>query len=209
MATTYAPNATTCAPNDFRPHNPFDDARRPASRGVVLALGVSLLVHGAIFAALWTAKFTAPLEVYSDQTTEVALLRAPPPPPSPPPELHLRRQAPPIVQPRPPLAPPVGIAAPPPLEIAPVVKPTPPPPAPPVVAVAVAPATVAPPARPAVIARPNWLRMPAAADVDRYYPERALRMGVTSKVNNWRFRYAKIVTSNKTPSTDQACRSAG
>ena len=175
--------ATTYSPNDFHPHNSFDGGRRPGSRGRLLAIGVSMLVHGAIFAALWTAKFNLPLQTYSDQTTEVALVRPPPPPPPPlAAAATARHRAPPIVQPRRPAATPIGVVAPAPLNIAPVAKPTLPLLAPPVITVASASPTAPPPTKPTVITQPHWLRMPGNADVDRYYPERALRLGVSGRV---------------------------
>jgi protein TonB len=59
----------------------------------------------------------------------------------------------------------VGITAPPPIPIPPVVRTVPPPPpAPP------------PPPRAAVITQPDWLRRPDAEDMARYYPDRAQRL---------------------------------
>ena len=71
----------------------------------------------------------------------------------------------------------MNVPAPPPLYIAPVEAPKPPPPAPPVVA-----APAPPPPRPSVITRPDWVRIPSAEEMARYYPDRALRMEVAGRV---------------------------
>jgi protein TonB len=37
------------------------------------------------------------------------------------------------------------------------------------------------PPRPSVITQPDWLRKPSGEDINRYYPDRASRMGVDGK----------------------------
>jgi len=168
MAATYPHMA-------FHGRNPFDAERPKRSGWTYPAVVASLLVHGAFFLCLLTARFTAPIQLYSDQATDVALVRAPPPPPPPKASPVRRDVPPPVVQPRQAARAPLGVAAPPSLEIAPVAKPAPEPVAPPV---ATAPPAPPPPPRAPVITNPVWSRLPNADDIARYYPERALRMGV-------------------------------
>lgn len=69
----------------------------------------------------------------------------------------------------------------PPLPIAPTVA-KPVPAAPPVIAPpTAAPAPAPEPPKPPVITQPTWRRLPSAEDMARYYPDRALRLGVVGE----------------------------
>lgn len=163
-------------------HVLFDAPHRKPNKGVAIAIGVTAVVHGAIFAALVTAHFTPFLQTYVDDRTDVLLARtpeAPPPPPekAPPVKQHA---APPVVQPRPPAVIATSFAAPAPLYIAPVENPRPQVSAPPVVSTPAAP-QAAPAPRQTMITNPDWVSKPSADDVARYYPERALRMSISGR----------------------------
>ena len=164
-------------------HMRYDAGHRKPNKGVTIAIAVTALVHGAIFAALVTARFTPILQNYVDDKTDVLLTHtpeAPPPPPvkAPPVKEHT---APPVVQPRPPANIDSSFAAPPPLYIAPVETPRPQVAGPPVAAAAPAPVSAPAPARPTIIANPDWVSRPTADEVAKYYPERALRMSISGR----------------------------
>ena len=56
-------------------HNPFDDpppAKRP---GLVIAVLVAIVVHGALGVYLWKARFEPKYKEYSDEITDVALIK--------------------------------------------------------------------------------------------------------------------------------------
>lgn len=164
-------------------HMRYDARHRKPNKGVTIAIAVTALVHGAIFAALVTARFTPILQNYVDDKTDVLLTHtpeAPPPPPvkAPPVKEHT---APPVVQPRPPANIDSSFAAPPPLYIAPVETPRPQVAGPPVAAAAPAPVSAPAPARPTIIANPDWVGRPTADEVAKYYPERALRMSISGR----------------------------
>ncbi len=162
-------------------HARFDAQHRKPGKGVTVAIAVTLLVHGAIFAALVTARFTPILQSYVDEKTDVLLTHPdepPPPPPvkAPPVKAHA---APPLVQPRPPAVTPDSFSAPP-LYIAPVETPRPQVAAPPV-AVAPPPAPAPAPARSPTVTNPDWVSRPSADVVAKFYPERALRMSLSGR----------------------------
>jgi protein TonB len=163
-------------------HVRFDAAPRGPGKGLVVAIAVTAIVHGAIFAALVTARFTPFLQHYIDEKTDVLLEhppQVPPPPPvkAPPVKEHA---APPVVQPRPPAQIAASFSAPA-LYIAPVEAPRPEVAAPPVVAAPATPTPAPAPPRPSMITNPDWLSRPSADDVARYYPDRALRMGLSGR----------------------------
>jgi protein TonB len=123
---------------------------------------------------LWKSKFEPKYREYTDDVTDVAIIKpATPPPPPPPPPPNTPPPPPPKLQPRPPVAPPIDAPSIPPLPVPPVPQrveePRPPAPAPPE------------PPRPSVISNPDWLRKPSGDDIARYYPERASRMGVEGR----------------------------
>ena len=142
-------------------HNPFDDPKQKTSPGMIVALIIAVTFHGALGVYLWKSRFDPKYKEYSDEITDVALIKPVPPPP-PPPKL----------QPRPPVAMP-DVPTIPPLPVPPVERrieepkpPAAPPPEPP---------------RPSVITNPDWLRRPSGDDINRYYPDRASRMEVEGR----------------------------
>ena len=151
-------------------HNPFDDPKPKARPGTMIALILAVLVHGALGVYLWKTRFDPKYKEYSEEITDVALIKpVPPPPPPPPPPPNTPPPPPPKLQPRPPVAVP-DMPSIPPLPVPPVERrieeprpPAAPPPEPP---------------RPSVITNPDWARRPSAEEVARYYPDRAMRMEV-------------------------------
>src|SRR5437899_1617387 len=156
-------------------HNPFDDPRPPRQKGMLIALAIAVVVHAALALYLWKSKFEANFKEYSDDVTDVSLIKpppAPPPPPPPPPPPNTPPPPPPKLQPRPPVAVP-DVPSIPPLPVPPVERrieepkpPAAPPPEPP---------------RPSVITNADWLRKPTGEDINKYYPERATRMNLEGK----------------------------
>ncbi|WP_411286808.1 energy transducer TonB [Phenylobacterium sp.] len=142
-------------------HNPFDDPRPKRNKGVTIAITLSIVVHALLGYYLWKTRFEPNYKEYTDEITDVALIKPVPPPP------------PPKLQPRPPVAAPDLPSTIPPLPVPPVERrieeprpPAAPPPEPP---------------RPSVITQPDWLRKPSGEDIARYYPERAQRMNVEGR----------------------------
>ncbi len=157
-----------------RVHNPFDTPPPKANRGIVIALILAGILHGIIGIILYKQKFVSVFKEYSDDVTDVALIKpAPPPPPPPPPPPNTPPPPPPKLQPRPPVNVPMDAPTIPPLPVPPVEKrieqPKPP-----------APAPEAPP-RPSVITNPDWLRKPSNEDMVRYFPDRAQRLEVSGR----------------------------
>ncbi|HET9160643.1 MAG TPA: energy transducer TonB, partial [Caulobacteraceae bacterium] len=67
-------------------HNPFDAPRPKRSKGLMIALVVAVVVHGALAIYLWKSKFQPNFKDYSEDVTDVSIVKpAPPPPPPPPP----------------------------------------------------------------------------------------------------------------------------
>ena len=141
---------------------------------MTIAIIISIVFHTGLLFYLYKAKFVPKYKEYSDDVTDVSIVKpAPPPPPPPPPPTpppHTPPPPPPKLQPRPPVAV-MDTPTIPPLPVPPVEKrieeprpPAAPPPEPP---------------RPSVITQPDWARRPNAEDLQRYFPERALRMGVS------------------------------
>jgi protein TonB len=157
-------------------HNPFDDPRPKKNKGVTIALLIALLAHGLLAFYLWKSKFEPRFQEYSDDVTDVALIKpqAPPPPPPPPPPPNTPPPPPPKLQPRPPVS----------IPNAPTIPPLPVPPVPVRVEEPKPPAPPPPePPRPSVITQPDWVRRPSAEDLERYYPERAQRMNVEGRAS--------------------------
>jgi protein TonB len=152
----------------------FDDPPKKANKGVVVAVILSVIVHAFLGVYLWKTKFEPKYREYSDDVTDVAIVKpAPPPPPPPPPPPNTPPPPPPKLQPRPPANVPMDVPQIPPLPVPPVEKrieeprpPAAPPPEPP---------------RPSVITNPDWQRKPSGEDIARYYPERAQRMNVEGR----------------------------
>jgi periplasmic protein TonB len=148
---------------------PFAQARFPPeshkpklSRGASIAVGASLAVHLTLGGYIAMMKFAAPQAEPEPESpavlVELARLR---PPPAPAPV----RKSPPVVAPR-------ASAAP---ADAPMTAPlAPQPPAPP----ALGPLTLTPAPPPApepMLRNPDWIRRPGARELERFYPDRALR----------------------------------
>ncbi len=156
----------------------LDAAPRKSSKALLIGLGVSAAAHVALVGYLAYQKWVTPLPtVVEDKSFLLDLPLAPPKPPPPPPADQPPKASNPIKV-HTPLATPIT-----PPEILPVktldvpdgptvAGPptfTPDPPAPP-----------APPAPPIkAITRANWLRLPSADDMARYYPESAQRRGLS------------------------------
>jgi protein TonB len=158
-------------------HNPFDDPRPTRPKGFWIAIVIATIAHVALAFYLWKSQFEPKFREYSDDVTDVALVKPqakPPPPPPPPPPPNTPPPPPPKLQPRPPALIP-SVPTIPPLVSPPVEHrieeprpPAPPPPEPP---------------RPSVITNPDWLRRPSAEDLERYYPERASRMNLEGRAS--------------------------
>jgi protein TonB len=160
--------------------------RRP-SVAVVTALALVLAMHVGVGAYVAQSKFEAHFREFAEQVAEVELVRpALPEPPPPPPKAEKPQlktsSALPTLQPRPPAAVALG-TPPPPLPVPPVPEreemPGP---------AAIGPAPLSEPTpvlaapRPSpVITNPDWLRRPSAAEIARYYPDRAARLGVEGR----------------------------
>ena len=153
-------------------HNPFDVPPPKRGKGFLIAGLLAVLLHVILGVVLWKQRFEMTVREYSDDVTDVAIIKpmAPPPPPPPPPP-NTPPPPPPKLQPRPPVALPNAPTIPP-LPVPPVEKrieePKPPAPAP-------------EPPRPSVITNPDWARKPSGEDIARYYPDRALRMEVEGR----------------------------
>jgi protein TonB len=153
-------------------HNPFDDPKPKRRPATIVALVLAVAVHAALGVYLWKSRFEPKYKEYSDEVTDVAIIKPvppPPPPQPPPPPPNTPPPPPPKLQPRPPVAVP-DVPTIPPLPVPPVERrieepkpPAAPPPEPP---------------RPSVITQPDWLRRPSGDDMARYYPDRAQRMEV-------------------------------
>lgn len=142
--------------------------RRPMSKGVAVAIGLSAAVHVSLAVYLAYQRFTPPPEpVVEDPGIVVDILKYKKPPP-PPPVVQQQKTSPPL---HPPVITDLVIPVPP-----LVADPVPvPPPARPVEAVI--PAPPAPPKDP-VIRSPTWLNKPGAKEFARFYPDSALRRDV-------------------------------
>jgi protein TonB len=66
-------------------HNPFDDPRPKKKSGLLIALLIAFVVHVALFTYLWKSKFEPQFKEYSDDVTDVSIVKPVPPPPPPPP----------------------------------------------------------------------------------------------------------------------------
>ena len=153
---------------------PFDfAARRPRlSRRTALIVTASVGIHVAVATYLAMMQFSAPMAPIDIPEPPPILTEIlnPPKPQPPPPETPQHKQ---IEVHTPPLdAPTTSSVAPIPLDPTPpkVVDPGPP---------AVTPPTDPPqPPQPPTIRNPSWARLPSAADMARYYPDRAVRLGI-------------------------------
>ena len=153
--------------------NPFDVPPPKRGKGYLIAGLVALVLHVFLGFVLWKQRFELEIREFSDDVTDVEIIKpmAPPPPPPPPPP-NTPPPPPPKLQPRPPVAVPNAPTIPP-LPVPPVEKrieePKPPAPAP-------------EPPRPSVITNADWARRPSGEDIARFYPDRAQRMEVEGRV---------------------------
>lgn len=157
----------------------FNSRKRPVPRWVWLAVGASLMVHGAAGVWLYQQRFElrAPEATPEPTITDVQIMPRPRPPEpetaqTPPPPTAVHRPAPNPVQPTetapftPPDIPVTGLA------FDPIFVPATPGPVQPA-----APAQSAPSTSPGVIANPRWIARPTSDQMARAYPDRALRDG--------------------------------
>jgi periplasmic protein TonB len=156
----------------------LDDTPRKPSKVLVIGIAVSAAAHIALIGYLAYTKYVTPMPQAQEDTGFIieppyTPPKPPPPPPStdrPPPQmsapkLHIPLQTP--FETPPPLQADPTIEAPP--ATGPIATLAPTPPAPPTPSV--------PQAK--VITRPNWLKLPSADDMARYYPESAQRRGLS------------------------------
>jgi periplasmic protein TonB len=157
----------------------FNNRKRPVPRWVWLAVGASLLVHGAAGVWLYQQRFElrAPEATPEPTTTIVEMRRPRPPEPevaqTPPPPTAVHRTAPNPVQPAetapftPPDIPVTGTT------FEPIFVPATSGPVQPNASVETAPAS-----SPGVITNPRWIARPTPDQLARAYPDRAARDGV-------------------------------
>ncbi len=55
-------------------HNPFDEPKTKRSKGVTIAIVVSIVAHAAVGVYLWKARFEQKYKAYSDEVTDVAII---------------------------------------------------------------------------------------------------------------------------------------
>ena len=155
-------------------HNPFDVPPRKRSGAMLIAIVIAVAAHAIVGYMIYKKKFELKIKQYSDDVTDVSLIKplAKPPPPPPPPPPNTPPPPPPKLQPRPPVNVPNDVPTIPPLPVPPVEKrieePKPPAPAPEV-------------KRPSVITKPDFSRRPSNDDMTRYFPDRAQRMGQSGR----------------------------
>ncbi|PIB91345.1 energy transducer TonB [Caulobacter sp. FWC2] len=156
----------------------LDDTPRKPSKVLVIGIAVSAAAHLALIGYLAYTKYVTPLPMaQEDPGFRLELPYTPPKPPPPPPptdqpppqasapRLHIPLQTP--------------FETPPPLQADPTVE-APPATGPITTLAPTPPAPSAPPAPQAkMISRPNWLKLPSADDMARYYPESAQRRGLS------------------------------
>lgn len=160
----------------------LDVAPRKPSRVLLIGLGVSGALHVALIGYLAYQKWTQPLPTMAPDTSfiveTVPLAKKPPPPPPP-------TQKPPPASAAPKLHIPVPtpLETPPPLLADPRIVPDGPPTSGPISTLT--PTVTTPPSPPQppqkLITRANWLRIPSADDVARYYPDSAQRRGLSGQ----------------------------
>jgi protein TonB len=149
------------------PHGP-----RRLSRGVVIAIGASVLFHVGLFTYLYVQRITAPAaEPPTDQVITLGQVTLPQPK-APPPTLTSTKH--PIATHQPAANP---IAPPPTAAVIPATHPT-------LLADNTAPSfgdvtPFTPPAR--VIVDPKWLSRPTPEEMSRFYPDHAIDLGLTGQ----------------------------
>lgn len=154
---------------------PFDVAprgRRLSTR-TSLIVAASLGVHGLVAAYLAVMQFKAPAVPDEPEVPPVIVEIAPLPKDPPPPTEQPQPQTPPRVHIAPPTPTPPTVA---PLPLPPIPIDPPQPMGP--IASLDPPAPPAPPRAPEVH-NPTWVKRPGADEMARFYPDRAMRLGVT------------------------------
>lgn len=153
------------------PAYPGIPARRPRlSRGATIAIGLSLAAHAGLATYLAVQRFTAPPEAPTVEDPPIVVDMFPKRPQPPPQAPQPLRPTPPIHQTPTPTAP-LPLA---PLPLDPAPTPTPEP-GPVEVVTPPAPTT---PAAPVTIAA-TWLKKPGPREFARFYPDHALRLGLS------------------------------
>jgi protein TonB len=73
-------------------HNPFDVPPPKRGKGFLIAGLMAVLLHVILGVVLWKQRFEMTVREYSDDVTDVAIIKpmAPPPPPPPPPRPRRR-----------------------------------------------------------------------------------------------------------------------
>ncbi len=155
----------------------LDGAPRKPSRVLLIGIGVSAAAHIALIGYLAYQKYVTPLpQMQPDPGIQILPYTPTPKPPPPPPP----SDRPPPNQMKLHTPVPTAVPTPDPLPIKPVNIPDGPTAPGPVLLPTVPAAPPAPPAPPAkMITRANWLRLPSADDMARYYPESAQRRGLS------------------------------
>jgi len=155
----------------------LDAAPRKTSKALLIGLGVSAAAHIALIGYLAYQKYVTPLpQMQPDPGIQILPYTPTPKPPPPPPPTD--RPPPNQMKLHTPL--PTAIPTPEPLPIKPLDIPEGPPAPGPTLLPTVPATPPAPPSPPAkVITRANWLRLPSAEDMARYYPESAQRRGLS------------------------------
>jgi protein TonB len=157
-----------------------DYIKRPGlSRLLLVAIGVSVSVHVALVAFLAYQKFSQPIVVEpTGKIIDTTTWREPPK------ATPTKKQPPPTIKPHVTDAPPIDV------KTGPIPK-TDQPTAknqtdePPVISTGPTDTTVTPPAivGPPVIRQPTWLRQPGPREFSKYYPEEAMRLGLSGSVS--------------------------
>ncbi|MET3664926.1 energy transducer TonB [Caulobacter sp. 1776] len=157
----------------------LDDAPRKPSKVLVVGIAVSAAAHIALIGYLAYQKYvTPPPTVVEDKGFLLQPLYTPPKPPPPPPPTD---KPPPSAAPKLHTPVPTPLETPPPLPVDPAIRTDGPPATGPITTLnPTPPAPPSPPApQPKVITRANWLKLPSADDMARYYPESAQRRGLS------------------------------
>jgi len=169
MALALNPNGSGIPGLDAPPRKPW--------RALLIGLGVSGALHIGLIGYLAYQKYVAPLppaepdQVFRLEPPYIAPKPPVPPPPTDQPPRNQMRLHSPVPTPLPPLDP---------LPIKPIDIPEgPPAPGPMTLPTVPAQPNVPPIPQPKVITRANWLRLPSADDMARYYPESAQRRGLS------------------------------
>jgi protein TonB len=158
---------------DIRHRDPIlDPPRQKNKTGLLVGVIFATVLWSLLALYLINSRFTLVVPNFTDEKVKVQLEKLPPPPPPPPPPPKAPPPPPKVIQPREVKAPPVNIPQPAPLNLGPPVKKE---------DHVVTTGPVAPPApkveHTAVIANPDWVRLPNGDDLVSCYPPSALDRG--------------------------------